>query len=180
MDGTTLLENVAFVGVIGGGISFVIQFIKTLLAKLPWKWCQKIPGEVWIALSVVFGIAVTIMINYNALTEAFGSQIPVSGTLAEVITGTLIGASSKVVHAVATPIGAKLKTAKEEAIKAEEVVLQVEEPVTPMNTPTEALVEVPQYIANDEVLLMKYTTNNPDCVIVNGVLYKLEKGDSNA
>lgn len=175
MDGLDLLENVAFVGTVSSAIVFVIQFIKNLFQRASWKWCQKIPSEVWVILSVAMGIAAALAMNYDALTEAFGPTVPVTGTLAEVATGTLIGVSSKVVHAVATPIGAKLKEVKENAL------LQTESSSGESGCVTGATVVAPtSFISKDKVLLVKSTTVDPDFALINGNIYKVEKGENNA
>lgn len=180
MDGLDLLENVAFVGTVSSAIVFVIQFIKNLFQRASWKWCQKIPSEVWVILSVAMGIAAALAMNYDALTEAFGPTVPVTGTLAEVATGTLIGVSSKVVHAVATPIGAKLKEVKEGALLQTESLNKPSECSTGVTeAPPIDVTPVPP-TNKDEVLLVKLSSVNPDIVIVNGAIYKVEQGETNA
>jgi hypothetical protein len=176
MEGFTFLDNIEVAGIIIAVIVAIIQFIKKLLEQTNWGWVRRLPGEAWFGISIGLGIAASFLFNYNAIQEAVGNALVVPDVLAKVATGIGMGLSSKAVHAVATPIGAKLKEVKEAATVNTEVLQSG--PVCP--TPEIAPVSVEQPFAesmNPEVILLKTTESNPDYVIVGDKVYKRPKGN---
>lgn len=173
MDGLNLFDNIAVAGIIIGVIVVVIQWVKQLLEKTSWVWVRKMPGEVWFLVSVVLGIAASLILNYNAISEATGGAIAIPSTLGKVATGIGMGLSSKVTHAVATPIAAKLKEVKEVAKINTETLGNGCVTGTPVVSPVPIAPKL-----EDEVILMKFTDSKPDAVLINGKVYKLDKGES--
>lgn len=182
MEGLTLFENIQLASLIIGAIVAIIQFVKAMLEKTDWQWVRKMPGEVWFGVSILMGVVAALLLNYNALQEAIGTSLPISDKLATVATGIGMGLSSKVVHAVATPIGAKLKEIKETA-KVNSELLQ-----TPVVCPPDisgstvvspsVMPITPAAPVEPEVILLKTTESNPDYVLIDEKVYKRQKGEN--
>lgn len=115
MEFLDAIANIGVSAAIGSVIAFIIQIIKVLLQKLPWKWAQSIPSTVWIVISVLMGIGIAVYMNYNVLDEVIKENLPIPEFAKVVITGIGIGGSSKVVYDVAAPVGAKLTAVRKES-----------------------------------------------------------------
>jgi len=113
MDWQTMLQDASIIASVSTAIFFVIDFVKKLYYKLPWGWIQKTPGEVWFALSVLFGVAVAVLVYWD---NFFGTGATVSGGISATVYGLVSGAGSKFINAIASSAGARLKTSKEEAL----------------------------------------------------------------
>jgi len=112
MDWQTILQDASIIASVSTAIFFVIDFIKKMYYKLPWGWIQKTPGEVWFALSILFGVAVAILVYWD---NFFGSGATLTDGLSATVYGLVSGAGSKFINAIASSAGAKLKASKEEA-----------------------------------------------------------------
>lgn len=169
----------------------VIDFIKKLYYKLPWGWTQKTPGEVWFALSILFGIAVAILVYWD---NFFGAGATLSDGLSATVYGLVSGAGSKFINSIASSAGVKLKAAKEEAQakiqavtngkKEEPILEEAFEDVSPM--PDYSLDEriektkkrVEEKLLQDAepvVEVVKKLAPEGDYVIINGEVYKITK-----
>jgi len=119
MDWETVLQDAGVITFIATAIFLIIDFIKKLYYKLPWKWVEKTPGEVWFALSIALGIVIAMLVYWD---NFFGGEATLSSGLASTIYGLVSGAGSKLINSIASSAGAKLKATKEEArLKAEAI-----------------------------------------------------------
>ena len=75
MDWQTILQDAGIIASVSTAIFFVIDFVKRVYYKLPWGWVQKTPGEVWFALSILFGVMIAILVYWD---NFFGSAATVS------------------------------------------------------------------------------------------------------
>jgi hypothetical protein len=190
MDWQTILQDAGIIASVSTAIFFVIDFVKRVYYKLPWGWVQKTPGEVWFALSILFGVMVAILVYWD---NFFGSAATVSDGLSSTVYGLVSGAGSKFIHAVSSSAGAKLKATKEEAKakieKPSETVLGeaadatcVPPTVTEAATPTvqEQIDNVKEKIDKKlnapTVEVVKKVTPEGDYVIVDGKVYTITKG----
>lgn len=112
MDWQTILTDAGTIASVSTAIFFVIDFVKKLYYKLPWGWTQKTPGEVWFALSILFGVGVAILVYWD---NFFGSGATITGGISATVYGLVSGAGSKFMNSIFGTAGAKLKVYKEEA-----------------------------------------------------------------
>ena len=197
MDWQTALQDASIIASVSTAIFFVIDFIKKLYYKLPWGWVQKTPGEVWFALSVMFGVAVAILVYWD---NFFGTGATVSGGISATVYGLVSGAGSKFINAIASSAGARLKTSKEEALakapsantgvvlgSAAEPTVVPPEPVIEAATPTieQRIEETKQKISNQlgesihNVELVRKAKIDADYVIIDGTVYEITKEKKN-
>jgi len=188
MDWQTILTDAGTIASVSTAIFFVIDFIKKSYYKLPWGWTQKTPGEIWFALSILFGIAIAILVYWD---NFFGAGATISGGISATVYGLVSGAGSKFMNSIFGTAGAKLKVYKEEAKakaaavtngKKEEPVLTA--PSEPEMPSLEERVEeakqkieekVQQKTSVDIVEVVKKLAPEGDYVIVNSKVYKLTK-----
>jgi hypothetical protein len=143
MDWQTTLTDAGTIAAISTGIVIAIQFLKTIYYKLPWRWVQNTPGEVWFALSIIASLGVAIALNYQILLD---TGQPLMDRFGTIFYGLTIGAGSKVIHAVATSAGAKLGASKADNLakmNGTSCVTQTPPPeIPPISEPSSASAEV--------------------------------------
>jgi hypothetical protein len=187
MTGFDVLANTVFLTVVSAIIIFIISFIKGILART--SWGPNIPGEVWILVSVAFGVLIAVLANYNAIEQVLGSSPDVSvvpaffqtGIGGQLTTGVLVGLQTKVVYAVSTPIAAVLKSTKEKA-KVETAVATGtcgpstdSLPAIPLSVSTLPVVNLPNSNIVKEIAVAKAVSKGSIAyVILDGVAYKYQ------
>ena len=107
-----LLQDAGVLAGVSTVIFVVIDFIKRLYYKMPYKWVQDTPGEVWYGLSLLIGIGIAVAFNYNDFKSIFMGDTSALGKAGSVVSGLVLGTGSKVIHAVASPAAAKLQSFK--------------------------------------------------------------------
>lgn len=151
-----------------------IDIFKKLFYKLPWKWVQKIPGEVWVGLSIALGIIAAILLKVNAVDSLIqNSGVVVDGIKGYIATGFLIGTSSNVVQEVVKPIGKKLKT--EPVVVPSTPVIPPEEYIPPVVTEPFVPPVLTQVEDAEVFAKILYGFNEDIYVYVNEQLYRVEK-----
>lgn len=188
MTGFDVLVSSVFLTAISAIIIFVISFIKGIVART--EWGPKIPGEVWIAVSVLFGIVIAVLANYNAINQVMGASPEASlipsffqqGIGGNLTTGVLIGLQTKVVYAVSTPIAAVLKAKKEEAKVVTATAMGACDTTSPVTTPAPIIpsIQEPQKIAEKEyeiAVARLPKTDGVAYILLDGVAYKVKKGE---
>ena len=84
----------------------VVNLIKRLLTKAPWKWTASIPDETWWVLSIAIPVGVCIAFNWDFIETIVGEPVDgLAGKFASAISGTVVGLAGQ------TSYGAK-KAAK--------------------------------------------------------------------
>lgn len=188
MDWGNILGDAGVIAAASAAIFFVIDFIKKLYHKLPWKWVQKTPGEVWFALSMVFGIGIALALFWD---NFFGTGATLSSGAASAAYGLVSGAGSKFINSLASSSGARLKAAKEEAIakttnmkkdvpKTTDVLLEefVQTPACVGITTSVEEARVMEFSPSAPIVeIVKKVTSKGDYVIIDGTVYKLTKGE---
>lgn len=172
MDFQTILQDASIIASVSTAIFFVIDFIKKLYQKLPWGWAKKTPPEVWFALSILFGIVVAILVYWD---NFFGAGATLAGGISSAVYGLVSGAGSKLINAVASSAGAKLKVSKLEATaKVETIPTEILASDIPMG-----VVEAPIYQEEPpkepKVEVVKKLMVAGDYVIIDGSIYKITK-----
>ena len=175
MDFQTILQDAGIIASVSTAIFLIIDFIKKLYYKLPWRWTQKTPGEVWFGLSILFGIAVAILVYWD---NFFGAGATLASGLSSAVYGLVSGAGSKFINAIASSAGAKLKASKVEATARVETSVPAtietnptETPLGTMETPT-FHEEIPK---ESNVEVVKKLMVDGDYVIIDGSVYKITK-----
>lgn len=176
IDWATAITDAGTLAIISSVLVVVIQFIKVMWYKLPWKWVQKTPGELWFALSIVAGIGIAVALNYQILLD---TGTPLMERFGTVMYGLTIGAGSKVIHAVSSTAGAKLKEVKNNATPVitppTELPIKEELPIA-IETPQSqevVLVGVPK--DTTEIVLVKNMKDNEVYVMIDGVKHSISK-----
>lgn len=165
MDWNSTFADAGVIAAASAAIFFIIDFIKKLYFKLPWGWVQKTPNEVWFALSILMGVGIALVVFWD---NFFGSGATVSSGIASTVYGLVSGAGSKLINAVSSTAGVKLKASKE-SMNAK------------LEQPKEELVVAPEIITDDveetvEEATVEAVVKVPikaDYVVVNGKMYKI-------
>jgi len=191
MDWANVFQDTAFIAAISTAIFFVIDFIKKLYYKLPGRWIQKTPGELWFALSIFLGLGIALFVYWD---NFFGTGATIGGGIASAIYGLISGAGSKLMNSIFGTAGAKLETARTEAkLKTEKIKNgkeTIEYPQEPVLEATPVIPEMPKEMMKDVEVVMNgklislaevyKTVKVPEgyIVIVDGNVYKI-KGQKN-
>jgi hypothetical protein len=175
MDFQTILQDASIIASVSTAIFFVIDFIKKLYQKLPWRWTKKTPPEVWFALSILFGVAVAILVYWD---NFFGAGATLAGGISSAVYGLVSGAGSKLINSIASSAGAKLKASKLEATSKIEApissTIEVPQTETPMGT-VETPVFHEEIPKESNVEVVKKLMVDGDYVIIDGSVYKITK-----
>jgi hypothetical protein len=178
IDWATVLTDAGTLAIISSILVVVIQFIKVLWYKLPWKFAKNTPGEVWFALSIILGIAIAVALNYQILLD---TGTPLMERFGTVMYGLTIGAGSKVIHAVSSTAGAKLKEVKDNVGGTAPITPPSEIPVENATTssvvvsPCEEIAPNVQTPQPQEVVLVKSMKDDEVYVMIDGIKYKISK-----
>jgi hypothetical protein len=198
MDWASLATDAGVLAAISAAIFVAIDFIKKLYYRLPYKWVQNTPGEIWFALSMILGITAAIILNWNDFQTIFAGNASWVDKGGEVITGLIFGTGSKAVHAIASPAGAKLQSFKLEHKAKSDALTQGTGYIAPgtgvealqnVSTPTiveqECATPVPLPLIEEttptpveerppkpEIIFVKSTTGE-DYLLVNGKKYEI-------
>lgn len=175
MDLANILQDAGTVTAIATGIVFVIQFLKNMFYKLPWGWVKKTPGEVWFALSIVASVGVVFALNF----DIFSSGMSVD-TVGQIVSGLTVGAGSKLIHAVATPAGAKFKQIKKDIETKTETPLGAAPCPTPeeLTTPVTCNepIQAPEVVTPEVVLYKRVGVDSEQFFVeVEGKLYPVQR-----
>jgi len=186
MEWQTVLQDAGTIASVSTAIFFVIDFIKKLYYKLPWRWVQKTPGEVWFALSILFGVGVAIIVYWD---NFFGTGATLSDGLSATTYGLVSGAGSKFMNSIFGTAGAKLKAYKEEAkekIESKpETVMEVSTPEIeeatpkPEKIPEDSITMIPNKVEVPLIELVKKMKTDADYVIISDKIYRIEKENKN-
>jgi len=186
MEWQTVLQDAGTIASVSTAIFFVIDFIKKLYYKLPWGWIQKTPGEVWFALSILFGVGVAIIVYWD---NFFGTGATLSDGLSATTYGLVSGAGSKFMNSIFGTAGAKLKAYKEEAkekIESKpETVMEVSTPEIeeatpkPEKIPEDSITMIPNKVEVPLIELVKKMKTDADYVIISDKIYRIEKENKN-
>jgi len=184
MDWDELLQDAAVLTTLSTVIFFVVEFIKKVVQKLAPN--RKIPGEIWYALSIIFGVGLAIAVFWN---DFFGQGTSLKASISTAIYGLTSGVGSKLINSVASYAGAKFKASKEQLQSKEETVIttpiessscsHLEEVSSTEQTSVTPITNMPTYEIpeeNLEVQLFVPLDNLPqDCyTIINGKIYKVK------
>ena len=193
-EGFDVLQSTVFLTAVSAIIIFVISIVKGLVGRT--SWGCKLPGEVWIGVSIVFGMLIAVLANFNAIESVLGASPDGSGSIplvlsqglgGKLLTGLLVGLQTKVVYSVSTPIAAKLKSVKEENRVKTEIAKNEGVAISsaPVCVPTPIAVSNPVIVAETKILpdpntvkeiaIGKTITNQGVAyVILDGVAYKYQ------
>jgi hypothetical protein len=181
MDWSNILQDTTLIAGVSTAIFVVLDLIKRIYYKLPWRWVQKTPGEVWFVLSIAFGLLVALFVLWPALVSGEGSIVDKATTA---IYGVVFGAGSKLMNAIFSSGGAKLKASKLEAqTKIETPAPKIENATVndvtynePINVEAPLLIEEPEK-EEDFVKLVKLVPIDADYAIIGNEIYPIEKGE---
>ena len=180
MDWAQALQDTALIAGVSTAIFLVLDFIKRIYYKLPWRWVQKTPGEVWFALSIIFGLLVALLVLWPTLTSGEGSLVDKTTAA---IYGIVFGGGSKLMNAIFSSGGARLKASKLEAqTKLEAPTPKIENAIVndvTYNEPTniESASITPPKKEEESVKLVKLVPIDADYAIIGSEIYPIEKGE---
>lgn len=168
MDWQAALQDAGLIAGVSTAIFMVIEFIKRIYYKLPWRWVQKTPGEVWLGLSIAFGLIIALVVLWPVLTSGEGTLFDKASAA---IYGAVFGAGSKLINFLSSAGRNKFGLGKKEESP---VIPPVETPLGTVETPTfpeEVVIETKT--SNAEIV--KKIPSKGDYVIIDGNVYKLMK-----
>jgi hypothetical protein len=177
MNWEAALQDTALIAGVSTAIFVVLDLIKRIYYKLPWRWIQKTPGEVWFALSIIFGLLVALLVLWPTLTSGEGSLLDKTTAA---IYGVVFGGGSKLMNAIFSSGGAKLKASKVEA-QAKLEVPKIEKASVSDVTYNEPIVPpiVNSAVEIKTVELVKVIPVDADYVIISGEVFPVGKGENN-